>query len=311
MKGGLEVTNKKETGRSVKNRFDRLSRASKFRKLSSNLKNIQKGGRPENMKETGSIIKYFDRQFDSNLKNIQKDGRPTSIKETGRSIINYFDRLPTASEFRSIYFNLRNIWQDHRPRSILVSSSSLGEGKSTIASLLAVALSCYGERMTLLIDADLRRPCIHKLFDLRQSPGLAEVLLAEAGSEEVLNSTPLNNLKVITSGRQIEKVSKALKTDILKDLLEQFKLNFGYVIVDTAPIIPVPDSLILSRQVDGVILVLKAGSTPKEVAKRAYDLLKNARGDSIGIILNNMKKALPYYYNYGYYGYGSPKTKKG
>jgi len=192
-----------------------------------------------------------------------------------------------------------------------VSSSSLGEGKSTIASLLAIALSSYGERMTLLLDADLRRPNIHKLFGIRQSPGLAELLLEEAGTGEVMNSTPLSNLKIITSGRQIEKVSKALKTELLKDILERFKLNFGYVVVDSPPIIPVPDSLILSRQVDGVILVLKAGSTPREVAKRAYDLLKNAKGDSIGIILNNMKKALPYYYNYGYYGYGSSKRQKG
>ncbi len=235
----------------------------------------------------------------------------TSKKEVSRSIINYFDQLPTASEFRSIYFNLKNIWGNDQPKSILISSSSLGEGKSTIASFLAIALSSYGERMTLLIDADLRKPCIHKLFDMWQSPGLAELLLGEASPEEVLNSTPLNNLKIITSGRQIQKVSKALKTETLKKLLEQFKLNFGYVVIDTTPIIPVPDSLILSQQVDEVILVLKAGSTPREVVKRAYDLLKNARGNSIGIILNNMKRALPYYYNYGYYGYGSSKREKG
>jgi len=305
------VTNKREKGRSIKNSLDRLSRSSKFRGIRSEVKNARKDTRSENAEETASIIGYFDREFDSNLKNIREDGRPRSIKETGRSIIDYFDRLPTASEFRSIYFNLRNIWEDSRPRSILVSSSSLGEGKSTIASLLAIALSSYGERMTLLLDADLRRPNIHKLFGIRQSPGLAEILLEEAGTGEVMNSTPLSNLKIITSGRQIEKVSKALKTELLKDILERFKLNFGYVVVDSPPIIPVPDSLILSRQVDGVILVLKAGSTPREVAKRAYDLLKNAKGDSIGIILNNMKKALPYYYNYGYYGYGSSKRQKG
>ncbi len=311
MEDDLEVTNKREKGRSIKNSLDRLSRSSKFREIRSEVKNARKDTRPENADETASIIGYFDREFDSNLKNIREDGRPRSIKETGRSIIDYFDRLPTASEFRSIYFNLRNIWEDSRPRSILVSSSSLGEGKSTIASLLAIALSSYGERMTLLLDADLRRPNIHKLFGIRQSPGLAEILLEEAGTGEVMNSTPLSNLKIITSGRQIEKVSKALKTELLKDILERFKLNFGYVVVDSPPIIPVPDSLILSRQVDGVILVLKAGSTPREVAKRAYDLLKNAKGDSIGIILNNMKKALPYYYNYGYYGYGSSKRQKG
>ncbi len=234
----------------------------------------------------------------------------TSKKEANRSIINHFDQLPIASEFRSIYFNLKNIWEKDQPKSILISSSSLGEGKSTIASFLAMALSSYGEETTLLVDADLRKPCIHKFFDLWQSPGLAELLLGEANLEEVLNSTPLNNLKIITSGRQIQEVSKVLKTKALKKLLEQFKLNFGYVVIDTTPIIPVPDSLILSQQVDEVLLVLKAGSTPREVVKRAYDLLKNARGDSMGVILNNMKRALPYYYNYGYYGYGYVKRKK-
>jgi len=234
----------------------------------------------------------------------------TSKKEANRSIINFFDQLPIASEFRSIYFNLKNIWEDGQPRSILVTSSSLGEGKSTMASFLAIALSSYGERMTLLIDADLRKPCIHKLFNMGQSPGLAELLLGRASLEEVLNSTPLSNLKIIPSGKQIQKVSKALKTETLKSLLGQFKRNFGYVVIDTTPILPVPDSLILSRQTDGVILVLKAGTTPREVLKRAYDLLKNARGNSIGIILNNMKNTLPYYYNYGYYGYRYGKREK-
>jgi capsular exopolysaccharide synthesis family protein len=234
----------------------------------------------------------------------------TSKKGTDRSIISFFDQLPIASEFRSIYFNLKNIWEDGQARSILVTSSSLGEGKSTMASFLAIALSSYGERMTLLIDADLRKPCIHKLFDMWQSPGLAELLLERASLEEVLNSTPLNNLKIITSGRQIQKVSKVLKREALKNLLEQFKRNFGYVVIDTTPILPVPDSLILSRQTDGVILVLKAGITPREVVKRAYDLLKNAKGNSIGIILNNMKNTLPYYYNYGYYGYRYGKREK-
>jgi capsular exopolysaccharide synthesis family protein len=311
MEDDPEVTNKKEKGKSIKSCLDRLSRSSKFREIRSEVKNAGKDTRSKNAEETTSIISYFDRQFDSNLKNIREDGPPRGTEQTGRSIIDYFDRLPTASEFRSIYFNLKNIWEDSQPRTILVSSSSLGEGKSTIASLLAIALSSYGERTTLLLDADLRRPNVHKLFGIRQSPGLAELLLEEASSEEVMNLTPLSNLKIITGGRQIEKVSKALKTELLRDLLARFKLNFGYVVVDSPPIIPVPDSLILSRQVDGVILVLKAGSTPREVAKRAYELLKNAKGDSIGIILNNMKKALPYYYNYGYYGYGSPKKQKG
>ncbi len=234
----------------------------------------------------------------------------TNRRESGRSIIDFFDRLPIASEFRSIYFNLKNIWENNQPRTLLVSSSTLGEGKSTMASFLAIALSSYGERRTLLVDADLRKPCIHRLFHMPQSPGLTELLLGGAGLEEVLKATPLRNLKVITSGRPIQKVSKALKSETLKRLLEQFRLNFGYVVIDTTPIIPVPDSLILSQQVDGVILVLKAGSTPKEVVKRAYDLLKNARGDSVGVILNNMKKALPYYYNYGYYGYRSAKRER-
>lgn len=276
----MEATNKKEAGRSVQDHFGRPTIASRFRGLCSNLRNVR------------------------------RDGRPVGIEKPGRSIISYFDQPPIASEFRSIYFNLIGIWKAARPRSILVSSSSLGEGKSTTASLLAIALSSYGERMTLLVDADLRRPSIHKLFGIRQGPGLSELLLGEVGVQEVLNPTPLNNLKIITSGRPIEKVNKPLNPENLSALFAQFKLDFGYVVVDSPPIIPVPDSLVLSRQVDGVLLVLKAGSTPREVVKRAYDLLQNARAKPIGVILNNMKRALPYYYNYGYYGYGSTKKEK-
>ena len=188
-------------------------------------------------------------------------------------------------------------------KNFLITSATVGEGKSIIASFLAITISKYRETNTLLVDCDLRRPKIHKLFGLEQQGGFFEVMSGEISLKSSFKDTPINNLKILTSGKQTRSPAELFNSLRLKDLFAEMKFYFDAIIVDCAPVIPVSDPLILSNEMDGVLLVVRAGKTQREVVKRATDLMKDAGVNILGVILNNMERALPYYYDYKYYGY--------
>ena len=228
------------------------------------------------------------------------------------SILTYHDSESTiATEFRRIYSNIRAHNPGQNPRTLLITSSVLGEGKSTIAALLAINVAQRHNEKVLLLDADLRRATIHRFFALNRIQGLAEVLEGEIRLKESIKSTDLDNLKVITAGKRINNPSELLETSRLKQLVDELKAYFDLVIVDCAPVIPVSDALILGQELEGVLLVLKAGATQREVVKRARDLLSASNLNVVGIIMNNMKESLPYYYDYKYYGYEYGSADRG
>lgn len=220
------------------------------------------------------------------------------------AIDRYDGESASGTEFRRLLHNMLN--NSHLPKdgkSFLFTSATTGEGKSTIASRLAITASIYKTKKTLLIDADLRRPVLHRLFDLPSEPGLSEILAEDAKLEDCTRSTQLENLWVLTSGIHCPNPTHLFDSEKLPELFAAAKFYFGLVVVDCAPVIPVSDALIVSKEVDGVIVVVKAGETPKEVSKRACDLVLEGGANLLGVTLNNVKDALPYYYNYRYYGY--------
>jgi capsular exopolysaccharide synthesis family protein len=229
-----------------------------------------------------------------------------------KTIISYFDQMALASEFQRVSLTLENLNPAKEARSILITSSTMEEGKSTIASFLAIAISQFGNRSTILIDADLRKPTIDKLFGLNRCPGINELLQGKANLLENIRPTILTNLKIITGGMPTGDADKILEHQSLKDLLDQLKLTFTFTLIDSAPVMMLPDALNLSRVVDGVVLVVKAGVTPKEVVKRASETIKDSGGNLLGVILNNVKEALPDYYSYKckYYKYKYEYEKK-
>lgn len=228
-----------------------------------------------------------------------------------KTIINYFDQATFLfTEFQKVFLKLEKLSAAKEPKSLLITSSTMGEGKSTIASFLAISMSQLGGRSTVLIDADLRKPTISKLFDVNSCPGLTDLLQGRADLEETIRPTILKNLKIITGGEPSPKADKILGLQSLKDLFNQLKLTFTSMIIDSAPVMMLPDALNLSRSVDSVILVVKAGVTPREVVKRACETLQDSGANLLGVILNNVKKTLPYYYNSKYYNYKYRYEKK-
>lgn len=183
----------------------------------------------------------------------------------------------------------------------------MGEGKSTTAALLSVIISKYRNTNTLLIDCDLRRPTIHKIFGVERRNGFIDVVNGKHELKHYLKSTFVPKLKVLTAGNLTGNPSEIFNMPHLKDLFSEIKFYFDTIIVDCAPAIPVSDPLVLSSEMDGALMVVKAGKTPREVVKRATDLLTDAGVNIFGVVINNYERVLPYYYNYKYDYYQAPQ----
>lgn len=212
----------------------------------------------------------------------------------------YDEESLTATEFRRLYSKIRHLNADKEIRNLLVTSATLGEGKSTTAALLAITIANYRDTNTLLIDCDLRRPSIHKKFGLVRAEGFIDVMLGKRKLRSVLKDTFTSKLKVLTSGDLVRSPAEILNLPSLRELFAEMKFYFDTIVVDSPPAIPVSDPLILSSEMDGTLLVIKAGKTPRELVKRTSDLLQDAGVKIFGIVVNDTEEVLPYYYNYQY-----------
>ena len=225
-------------------------------------------------------------------------------KDKRETIYEIFDQeSPIATEMRRLYSNIRHIDGRSPKRSFLVTSADRGEGKSTVASHLALTVARFRGKKSLVVDADLRKPKLHQIFDVPKEPGLFECLNGEIDPLDAVKDTPIENLKVIPAGRRVKSPAHLFEGDIMTEIFEKIKFYYDIVIVDSAPIVPVSDPMLISSVLDGVILVLLAGRTPRNVAMRAKNILLDANANLLGVVVNNMSEVLPYYYDYKYYGY--------
>lgn len=224
--------------------------------------------------------------------------------KSGKSIFDlYQSESPLATELRRLYHNIMT-YADNRRRAYLVTSSNRGEGKSTITAYLALAMAQFPKNKVLVIDADLRRPRLHQLFGLSPGRGLSECLTEGADPMAVLQDTKMPNLKVITAGGHHDSPARLFESGNLVDFFGKVKFYFDLVLVDSAPVMPVSDVLFLCTKLDSVLFVVLAGVTPRQVVMRAKEILEDSRAQIAGVVVNNASRALPYYYDYRYYGYG-------
>lgn len=227
-----------------------------------------------------------------------------------RTIYTDFDpEAPETTEFRRIFTRITRRGQAEKIRSILISSSERGEGKTTSAALFAMVSSLHQGLRTCLVDADLHRPRMHRLFDTPREPGLSEILADDFAIETCLKATRYDNLKVVPAGSRRPFPSEMLVPDRLAAMFGKLKLLFDLIVVDAPPLLPVSDPAVLSREVDGVALLVRAGSTQRDVALRAKKILDDVGANLLGVIVNNVDDVLPYYYGHTYYqyGYSSPE----
>lgn len=219
------------------------------------------------------------------------------------SLIEYYSlESGLATEFRRILHNLQNLAKSRELKTIMITSSTLAEGKSTVCSFLALTAARKGIK-TLLVDSDLRRPSIHKLFALGREHGLVEVLTNGAPAKTAIKKTALEKLDIITSGRADPQPAEIFDAGAIGRLVAEMKFYYDLIIIDCAPVLPVSDPMLLANEVDGVLFVVKAGATQRDVVRRASDILATGTNKVLGLILNNTDDSLPHYLSQDYYGY--------
>lgn len=204
-------------------------------------------------------------------------------------------RSVISESFRTLRTNLQYSSLDKKYKVIVITSPNKEEGKTTIASNLALALA-QGEEKVILIDCDLRRPSIYKKFKISNIVGLSQVLL---GEEDFVTASHKykENLTILPSGNIPPNPAEMLASDRMSKFLNGLREDFDYIILDTPPVLLVADSQILSTKVDGTILVVRAEKTKKEEVKDSLGLLKKVNANIIGAILNDVNSSNNKYYN--------------
>ncbi len=208
-----------------------------------------------------------------------------------------------AEAYRILRTNIQFSAIDKPLKSIVVSSPNPMEGKSVTIANLAVVMAQAGARV-VIVDSDLRRPVIHKIFNLPNTEGLTSVLLQDRPlADGYLQSTEVENLQVLTTGPLPPNPSELLSSQKMTDLIENLKEEADVVLLDSPPSLPVTDAAVLSSKTDGTLLVTDAGTTRRGAARRAKEDLMRVGANILGVVLNkfSVRGASSYYYYYYYY----------
>ena len=232
-----------------------------------------------------------------------------SAGKTFQSIAMLYDRESSyATELRRIYSNLRSK-NEGNLRSILITSAMIGEGKSLTSSYLAITAANLTQLKVVLVDFDLRRPKIHEYFNVGSRPGVSDIIKGELKVKAAARKSSIPNLQIVSAGSPHKNVGELIDQADLPSIIQELEFYFDFVIIDSPPVIPVSDPLLIGSNVDGVIMVVRAGATQREVVQRAVNLLRNSSIDLCGVVVNDYDDVLPYYFKDRYYGYKYSNTE--
>lgn len=221
----------------------------------------------------------------------------------------------TASEsYRGIRTNILFSSADAAPQVILVTSGAPREGKTVTTANLAVAMAQAGSK-ALILDCDLRRPKIHKMFGFKKDRGMTNLLVGSDGLEKTLIHTQIPNLDLIPSGPLSPNPAEMLGAARMTELIAVLRKHYDRILIDSPPVTAVTDASILSKSVDGVVLVIRAGNTAREMVKNGLNQLQAVGAHILGAVLNAVdigrdKYYYYYYYQYYHYYYGDDGEKK-
>jgi capsular exopolysaccharide synthesis family protein len=243
-----------------------------------------------------------------------KQGRGRRAKDVDSQALALYSRTHPQAEFSESFRSLRTSLMfsspEGMPGRLLVASPGPGEGKTTSVTNLGCVLAQNGERV-LMVDADLRKPRLHRVFGIGQVPGLTErIARRDLSRMNCVHPTNVENLYVLPSGTIPPNPAELLGPERLSGLLDELGQFFDHLILDTAPVLGLADALVLSRSADGVMLVASGGRTTKESLRYAVGRLRQVRAPLLGATLNNVDLSSPdysYYTSNYYYAYGDSK----
>lgn len=226
--------------------------------------------------------------------------RSKKINNRRRSLITKVaPKSPISEQYRTIRTNIQYSSVDKEMKSIVVTSSGAMEGKSTTIANLAVVFAQQGKKV-LLVDADLRKPTVHYTFQLMNTVGLTNILTKQASLLEAVQETDVEDLNVLTAGPIPPNPAELLASVSMEYLVKEASENFDLILFEAPPILAVTDAQVLANLTDGSILVTSSGTTDKDNAIKAKELLQNAKAKLLGAVLNNKKvtRDSQYYYYY-------------
>jgi capsular exopolysaccharide synthesis family protein len=241
---------------------------------------------------------------------LQKDSGTAWIRIDG----NGTQHSALSEAFRGLRTSVLLSAAGRPPRSLTFVSAEPGEGKTTVASNLAISLAQLGKRV-LLIDGDMRRPCVHKLFNIENhSQGLVTFLTGEQEWRQLVRPTGMANLDCLVCGPVPPNPSELLSSDRMQMLIREAMAEYQFVLVDAPPLLNVADGRILATMVEGAILVVKGGFTPRDLAQQAQLHIRDVGAHLIGVVLNDVdvRQNGHYkgYYRYGGYGESTGRAEK-
>jgi polysaccharide biosynthesis transport protein len=234
---------------------------------------------------------YLKELFDSDALHYPEEGKNSHFLES----------------FRVLRTNVQFVSVDSPLKTLLITSSITGEGKTTTAILLAKSFARMGKK-TLLVDCDMREPAIHRVFKISKEKGLSKLLIDEGSLEELITGTSVENLYVLAAGPVPPNPSELLNSKKMENFLEDVREKYDIVIIDSPPVVSVSDPSIIGAKVDGTLLVVSFGKVPREVCIEAKNLLAKTHTKIIGATLNSLiSEASSYYYYYRKYYHYYPK----
>ena len=218
-----------------------------------------------------------------------------------RLIIAYDPRSPEAEAYRTLRTNVFHIDTSTELKTLLITSTRPGEGKTTTVANLAITVAEIGKSV-VLVDSDMRRPSLHYLFGINKSPGLAEILQGKIEWADALRNPGVENLNIIPSGEIPPNPSELIGSKKMELFLNELKERFDVVLFDACSVLAVTDAAILAALTDGVLMVVMAEKTPREAILRALTLLKNVNSRLLGVVFNgvDIRRSHTYYYYYRY-----------
>jgi capsular exopolysaccharide synthesis family protein len=228
---------------------------------------------------------------------------------TSELLIHSDSRSALAEAYRQLRTSILLSTAGHAPKSLLITSSLPAEGKTTTATNTAISLAQTGAKV-LIIDADMRRPRLHSVFNISNGAGLSTILSSESTESEMLGIIQydeLSKLHLLPSGPVPPNPAELIGSEQMAHFLKTMQGNFTHVVVDSPPIASFTDGVLIASMVDGVILVVHAGKSSRQVIRRSRQLLQDVGAKIFGVVLNNvnLKSHDNYYYYQSYYQQGN------
>src|SRR5579859_3981521 len=225
----------------------------------------------------------------TSLATVSRNGRSLAAATSNVALIMLADpQSPAAEAYRALAANLSFAYADRQLQTIGITSAAAGEGKSTTVANLAIALA-EGGRRVIVVDADLRRPGLHTLFGLEGKDGLANMLLGEQ-AQLPLHETAAPGVRLLASGPASANPLEALTSRRFDHVLAMARAQADFVLVDTAPAGALADAAVLAPRLDGMLLVVSAGRTKRDLARRAREQLERVKANLLGVVLTDVRE---------------------